>query len=523
MPIRSSHALRTVEKHHLRNDSTEVLNGADFTAKDLALCSSDEARSFLPYSEALELRILPLAVTHAGKSTRLHVAAENDSLEMESRCQYACGVAVLITKVPDALLTEAIGLAYLGSEERLERHIEKLRPVGEVKPAVEMEALEPRGDAARFLTTILEFAAVRGASDLHLVPRADGAIIKLRIDGEILAQRQEAYALKFHEQVVSRLKVLASIDITSRSVPHDGAFSFRVGATQRSARLSTLPTAHGESVVVRLLGATSVASIADLGLEPTTLYILREIVNHPEGLILLTGPTGSGKTTTLYALVHELEGRGRNVVAVEDPVENQIPGIVQVQVNLDVGLDYPRAIRSVLRHDPDVLLIGEIRDGLSGSMAVDAATTGHLTLSSLHIGSVFDVVRRLEILGVSAARVVPALRLVLNQRLLPRLCEGCGGPGHRKSARNRVDEGGETGCQLCGGAGYVGQVLVTEVLDMRDSMTQESLLRGVSGGNLNGKLPAGAYIPWSESLQYHLNRGAISISQVEDFFGHGRR
>jgi type II secretory ATPase GspE/PulE/Tfp pilus assembly ATPase PilB-like protein len=522
MPIQSLRALRSVEKPSQRAGSTEVLYGANFTAKDLALCSSDEARSFLPYSDALELRILPLAVTRDGKSTRLHVAAESNSLEMESRCQYACGVAVLITEVPEALLTEAIGLAYLGSEERLERHVEKLRIVGEIKPAIDIEALEPRGDAAKFLTAILEFAAVRGASDLHLVPRSDGAIIKLRIDGEILAQRQEPYALKFHEQVVSRLKVLAGLDITSRSVPHDGAFSFRVSVTDRSARLSTLPTVHGESVVIRLLGATSVTSVLDLGLEPSTLYLLREIARCPEGLILLTGPTGSGKTTTLYALVHELEGRGRNVVAVEDPVENQIPGIVQVQVNLDVGLDYPRAIRSVLRHDPDVLLIGEIRDALSGSMAVDAATTGHLTLSSLHIGSVFDAVRRLEILGVPPARVVPALRLVLNQRLLPRLCEGCGNAGEGETARNRVDEDGGGGCPVCRGTGYAGQVLATELLDMRDSVAQESILRGMSGGHMTGTLPAGAYIPWSESLQYHLNRGAISISQVEDFFGRGR-
>lgn len=522
MSIQSLRALRPVEKQSQRTGTTEVLYGANFTAKDLALCSSDEARSFLPYSDALELRILPLAVTRGGKSTRLHVAAEDDSLEMESRCQYACGVGVLITKVPATLLAEAIGQAYLGSEERLERHVEKLRLVGETRPPVEIEALEARGDAAKFLTAILEFAAVRGASDLHLVPRSDGAIIKLRIDGEILAQRQEPYALKFHEQVVSRLKVLASLDITSRSVPHDGAFSFRVGATERSARLSTLPTVHGESVVIRLLGDTSVTSVLDLGLEPSTLYLLREIVSYPEGLILLTGPTGSGKTTTLYALVHELEGRGRNVVAVEDPVENKIPGIVQVQVNLEVGLDYPRAIRSVLRHDPDVLLIGEIRDGLSGSMAVDAATTGHLTLSSLHIGSVFDVVRRLEILGVPPARVVPALRLVLNQRLLPRLCEGCCNASESGTTRNRAGEDSERRCLLCRGTGYAGQVLVTELLDMRDSVAQESLLRGMSVGNMSGKLPSGAYIPWSESLQYHLNRGAISISQVENFFGHGR-
>jgi general secretion pathway protein E len=254
-----------------------------------------------------------------------------------------------------------------------------------------------------------------------------------------------------------------------------------------------------------------VTSIGELGLEPSALYLLREVVNQPEGLVLLTGPTGSGKTTTLYALIHEVERRGRNVVAVEDPVETPIPGIVQVQVNLDVGLDYPRAIRSVLRHDPDVLLIGEIRDGLSGSMAVDVSTTGHLTFSSLHVGSVFDVVRRLEILGVPPARVVPALKLILNQRLLPRLCDEC----------DDALRGKET-CLVCRGTGYAGQVLATEVLDMRDVVVQECFLRGMSGATLAGKLPSGAYIPWTESLQYHVGRGSISISQVEEFFGRGR-
>jgi type II secretory ATPase GspE/PulE/Tfp pilus assembly ATPase PilB-like protein len=522
MSIQSPPAQRSVKKEYLTSDSTDVLHGANFTARDLALCSSEEARSFVSYSDARELQILPLAISRERKLASLHVAAPDDSLEMESRCQYACGVRVLITRVPARLLTEAIDLAYLGSEERLQRHVEKLRLVGDVRLSGEFEAIEPRGDAAKFLTAMLEFAAIKGASDLHLVPQTQGAIIKLRVSGEMLTQRQEPYALKFHEQVVSRLKVLARVDMTSRSVPHDGAFSFTVGSTRRSARLSTLPTVHGESVVIRLLGATSVTSMVELGIEPSTLYLLREMLSYPEGLILLTGPTGSGKTTTLYALIHELEGRGRNVVAVEDPVENQIPGTVQVQVNLDVGLDYPRAIRSVLRHDPDVLLIGEVRDGLSGLMAVDAATTGHLTLSSLHVGSVFDVVRRLESLGVPPARVVPALRLILNQRLIPRLCEGCGSIGESESKCARRGMSNESDCPHCRGSGYVGQVLATELLDMRDAVVQDFFLQGLSSASLAGKLPAGAYIPWSESLQYHVNRGAISMTQVENFFGKGR-
>ena len=490
--------------------ANELLQGASFTARDLAYCSSDEARSFVPYADARKLNILPLSLAQIGKKPRLHIAATESSLEFEGECHYVCGLPVLITTVPAHLLTEAIEVAYLGCEERLARHVGRLQGSGERRRLDPVDQIEVRGDAALFLTAILEFAAIREASDIHLVPQRDGAIIKLRIDGEILTQRQEPYALTFHEQIVSRLKVLSGIDITSRSVPHDGSFSFILGNSRRSARLSTLPTVHGESVVVRLLCGTSVTAIGELGFEPSALYLLRDSIACNEGLILLTGPTGSGKTTTLYSLVHELDSRGRNVVAVEDPVETQIPGIVQVQVNPDVGLDYPRAIRSVLRHDPDVLLIGEIRDGLSGSMAIDAATTGHLTVSSLHVGSVFDVVRRLEILGAPPIRVVPALRLILNQRLLPQRCKSC---ASKTCENQRIDV-----CLVCRGTGYAGQVVVTEALDMRHSSAQDAFLRGASGETLRHAISDDAYIPWSEALHYHSSRGSISIEQVREFY-----
>ncbi len=497
----------------------EVLQGANFTARDLALCSSEEARALIAYRDARELEVLPLSIGRVGKSARLHLAAVSDSLETEGRCQYACGVGVAITKVPRHLIGDAIELAYLGSEERLARHVDRLRRVEAEKPRAVLHDLEPCGDAAQFLQTILEFAVIRGASDLHLVPQRDGALIKLRVDGELLIQEQRPYALRFHEQVVSRLKVLAAADITQKAIPHDGAFSFNVGTSQRSARLSTLPTLHGESVVIRILRASDGASLMELGLEPSAYSMLHEMLQCPEGLVLLTGPTGSGKTTTLYSLLRELEGRGRNVVTVEDPVETIVPGIVQVQVNLDVGLDYPRAIRSVLRHDPDVLLIGEIRDGLSGSMAVDAATTGHLTVSSLHVGSVFDVVRRLEVLGVPPGRVVPALRLVVNQRLLPRLCTACRSL-HSLKYRGAADMNhDEDACIECRGTGFSGQVLVTEVLDAREDAIQDLFLRGAMGSGTARELPADLYIPWSEALQYHMSAGAISFSQVEEFFG----
>lgn len=519
MDTESTYALTAESLTDGNAASREVLRGAHFTARDLALCSGEEARALITYSDASELRVLPLSIARTGRSVRLHLAAEDDSLETEGRCQYVSGLAVFITKVPLDLLTEAIELAYLGSEERLARHVEKLRHAETTESKASIDEITPQGDAASFLQAILEFAAIRGASDLHLVPQRHGAIIRLRINGELLTQEHRPYALQFHEQVVSRLKVLAGANITLRAVPHDGAFSFSVGTSRRSARLSTLPVLHGESVVIRILGSSEVARISDLGFEPAAFSLLKEMLSCPEGLVLLTGPTGSGKTTTLYGVVRELEARGRNVVAVEDPVETAIPGVVQVQVNGDLGLDYPRAIRAVLRHDPDALLIGEIRDGVSGSMAVDAATTGHLTVSSLHVGSVFDVVRRLEIMGVPRGRVTPALRLILNQRLIPRLCFGCD-RSPRTSRRSEAEtESGDKACTECRGTGYAGHVLVTEALDTRSSASQDILLRAETVADVVSKICSSSYIPWDEALQYHMSRGAISLAQVEEFYG----
>jgi type II secretory ATPase GspE/PulE/Tfp pilus assembly ATPase PilB-like protein len=238
-------------------------------------------------------------------------------------------------------------------------------------------------------------------------------------------------------------------------------------------------------------------------------------MQRSEGLILLTGPTGSGKTTTMYAVARELEQRGRNIVSVEDPVEARIGGAIQVQVATEQGLDYPRAIRSVLRHDPDVLLIGEMRDGLSASMALDAASTGHLTLSSLHIGSSLDVLVRLQVLGVPLVRAVPALALVVNQRLISRLCERC--KKLDSSSRTSQQLFRSAGCEACGSSGYAGRVLITEILDLRGRDAKEACFRASNAQDLLELLPQDAFLPWTHALEFHLRHGAISLDQVEQF------
>ncbi|MFN5063334.1 MAG: GspE/PulE family protein [Pseudomonadota bacterium] len=512
---------------HSSSDS-EVVTDAQFTAYDLAMCSTDEAREFLNSRDAIDMQALPLAVVRERAKLSLHIAVVDASDDMRARLRFLCGVDVVLTLVPSAVLNEAIPKAYLGSEERLRRYIDRIAPT---QPGVfrrhevslDIPTPAAKGDAAQFLQAILEFAAVRGASDLHLAPGADTVVAKMRIDGELYSLEGNPYARAFHEQVVARLKVLAALDVTNRRLPQDGAFRFFVGTTQRSARLSTLPSVHGESAVVRFIDGHTIPEIGDLGLEPVTARVLKGVLERTEGLLLLTGPTGSGKTTTMYSVIRELARRGDHVVSVEDPVETPLAGVVQVQVCTEQGLDYPRAIRSVLRHDPDSLLIGEMRDGVSAAMALDAATTGHLAVSSLHVGSSLQAIGRLELLGVPRERALPAVAVVINQRLVPKLCANCKQPDDRphpaasitSATTGRVYRA--VGCSECSGSGVRGRVLVTEVLDLQSQRAKDCCYRSKTVAELLDTLPTGVYIGWKESLQHHLMRGDISVRQVEQF------
>jgi general secretion pathway protein E len=252
-------------------------------------------------------------------------------------------------------------------------------------------------------------------------------------------------------------------------------------------------------------------------MEPTTLALVQRAIDRTSGVVLLTGPTGSGKTTTMYSLALELQHRGRNVVTVEDPVEAPIPGMVQVQVREAQGLDYPRAIRSVLRHDPDVILIGEMRDPTSAKIAISAALTGHLTISSLHMGSALQALDRLRSFDLPARECAQGISLVLNQRLLPRLCQRC----------RVIDEGGTArlqrvlyqplGCPSCEESGFDGRVLLTEALDLLSLGAKEAYTRAETVREALIALPSGAFVPWTRALEYHLNQGHLSAQQVQEF------
>jgi len=491
----------------------------------LALCSTPAARALISIGQALALKVLPMMVenTSSGRA-RLRIAgagrAESEQAEIVRTLQFITGHDVTATWLRDISFEDAITKAYLGGDERIE---EGLRRVSRSKAAVREAPQAPRleecdTDIGKLLTTLFHFAAVRGASDLHLCPGGLGSIVKLRVDGALLIQNGKPYPRPVHDQLVARLKVLAGMDPSKRQIAQDGAMRFTLpNGRVVSSRISAIPTIHGESVVVRFMFGEKVPRLADIGLDVGTLRHLLDALRRESGLIILTGPTGSGKSTTLYACLAELKASGRNVITIEDPVEQSVDGVTQIQVSAHHDLDFAGAIRAALRHDPDALLIGELRDSESARAALSAASTGHLTLSSLHVGSALDVTERFSMFGVPRQEIIQQLLFVVNQRLLPKLCSQCKVIDLTGTRRFGTTIYQRVGCHSCSHTGYDGRLLVTEILNAGEQKTKEVLLKHSTKLDLLEDLPSGAWSSWMVSLQHLLIRGDISTDQFNLF------
>jgi type II secretory ATPase GspE/PulE/Tfp pilus assembly ATPase PilB-like protein len=286
-----------------------------------------------------------------------------------------------------------------------------------------------------------------GASDIHLEPEEQGIAVRHRVDGVLRHARTLPRAVA--PSLVSRIKILSGLDIADRLRPQDGRARVAVSGAVVDLRVSTLPASHGEKVVVRVLDGSAGLRLLDAtGFDPEDVGRIRSLLQQREGLLLVTGPTGSGKTTTLYAALREISARGVNVVTVEDPIEYRLPGIVQVQVHERAGLTFGAALRSIMRQDPDVILVGEIRDRETAEIAIQASLTGHLVLSTLHTNDAASAVTRLIDIGVAGYKIATAVKGVIAQRLVRRLCAEC-------------DAGG---CSACGGTGYRGRRAIAEIL-----------------------------------------------------------
>ncbi len=338
--------------------------------------------------------------------------------------------------------------------------------------------------AVRLLDAVIYDALKDGASDIHLERDAQGAQVRVRLDG-VMQPLQRVQGAALAEQMVSRLKVMAELDIGERRLPQDGRFGLRSRGRDIDFRLSILPSAHGEDAVVRVLdraalhGDNGPLTLASLGFDAGQRSAILAQARRPHGMLLVTGPTGSGKTTTLYAAIGEIHHGHEKIITIEDPVEYELPGVVQVPVNERKGLSFARGLRSMLRHDPDRVLVGEIRDAETAQIAVQAALTGHLVFSTVHANHALDVIGRFMHMGLDLYNLVAALNAVLAQRLLRRLCAVCAEPLlPDDSQRLRLagkSEAASTphravGCPACRGTGYRGRLAVAELLVLDDAL-----------------------------------------------------
>ncbi len=322
--------------------------------------------------------------------------------------------------------------------------------------------------ATRLVDVLLRDAAARAASDVHLEPTHSAVEIRYRLDGVL--HRMGAVDRDLGPNLVARLKVLAELLTYRIDIPQEGSIREGAGGYGVEMRVSTFPTIHGEKVVVRLFDPSGrVLDLDELGLDFDLLALLKTVLRERTGAILLTGPSGSGKTTTIYACLRHLVrtgGGGRNIVTIEDPVEQALEGVSQSQARPGAEFDFARGLRSLLRQDPEVILIGEIRDPETAGIAIQAALTGHLLFSTLHAGSACGVIGRLLDMGVEPYLLTSGLRAILNQRLVRRVCRGC----HAEAVA-------VAGCEWCAGTGYHGRLLLAELLTLDDTLRQGIVAR----------------------------------------------
>ena len=355
-------------------------------------------------------------------------------------------------------------------------------PGGDVSESDQLRNLANDAPVVRFVNLLLMQAIRDGASDIHFEPGEHDVAVRLRVDGRLRDVTPPPKSL--YHAIVTRIKILSDMDIAERRLPRDGRFKFRMSGRVIDMRVSSLPEVHGEKIVMRILDRDSlIVNLGDIGFGEAAAKAFHRVLHMPNGIILLTGPTGSGKTTTLYSALNILKSRERNIQTVEDPVEYQIDGINQMQVRSNVGLDFSMALRSILRQDPDIILIGEIRDLETAGIAARAAMTGHMVLSSLHTNDAAGAFSRLRDIGVEPYLVGSCVRAVISQRLVRRICSECKEAIAETSEIVRKiepfcsDAASWTfykgaGCEKCSGTGYKGRTALVEFLEVTESIAE---------------------------------------------------
>lgn len=452
--------------------------------------SASIAAARVPRALAFRHDILPIAVD--GKLLRVGMCATNDA-DALTRLRVATRMNVEVVVMP----REAI-------RERL-RSVYPTQGAG----AADGERVDD-APAVRAVDALYERAIASHASDVHVEPTPRGGRVRFRVDG--ILREVETVPQTLYARLISRIKLLSGMDITDRRQPQDGRYTVVVDRREIDARVSSIPTIEGEKVVVRLLDQHATApSLVALGMAGETLAAYRSAVTAPYGFIVVTGPTGSGKTTTLYASLAELDATAKNVCSVEDPIEMKVPGVAQVQVNPRAGVTFPAALRAFMRQDPNVVMVGEMRDRETAAVGISAALTGQLVLTTLHSNDAPRTIERLIELGVDRHAIASALTVVLAQRLVRRLCEGCRRPV--PGAASGGPAYAPLGCAVCQGTGYVGRVGVFEILVMDDAL-RDAIAGGASSVQIAALGREAGYRPMFEDGMRLVARGETTAEEL---------
>jgi len=447
----------------------------------------------LPQSTMAQHKVVPIAKT--GKMLTIAMADPFDVVVLD-QVQSMSGLHVLPVIAPEREIEDLLNRFAKEPSQGLE---DILKDVADGDIEVDMaeeedlsldQMLEGADDAPviRIVNSIMVEALRKRASDIHIEPMEKTIRLRYRIDGVLYESPSPPKVLQ--SAIISRLKIMSNLDIAERRIPQDGRFKVRALGKEVDIRVSLLPCIHGEKIVMRILDKSALApSVDSLGMETIAYEHFTEALSQPHGMILVTGPTGSGKTTTLYSGLQELNDPGTNIITVEDPVEYQLGGVNQVQVKADVGLSFAAGLRSILRQDPDIVMVGEIRDGETAMIGVQAALTGHLVLSTLHTNDAAGAIARLSQMGVEPFLLASSVILTQAQRLYRRLCDSCKQPQQLPLEILRLHhidpsifDGAEAyapvGCPKCGGIGYKGRGAIMEVLrvdeDIRDLILKEA-------------------------------------------------
>ncbi|MGA9369887.1 MAG: GspE/PulE family protein, partial [Steroidobacteraceae bacterium] len=478
----------------------------------------------LPETQARRSRALVLKADAAGA---LVAMADPTDLFAYDELTAALKRPIRLALVKEADLLRTMDTVYRRTDE-IASIAQEVHEELEADIDIEQLAAEegsPDAPVIRLIQTVFHDAMQVGASDVHIEPGDSALRVRQRVDGHLQEQVIEG-GRRVASALTTRLKLMSGLDIAEKRLPQDGRFSVKIGGKAIDVRLSTMPTQHGESVVMRLLDqSSSLMSLDALGMPPPLLARFRALIERNAGMVLVTGPTGSGKTTTLYSALRHLNQADTKIITAEDPVEYRLDRINQVQVNAKIGLDFARVLRTTLRQDPDIILVGEMRDSETVEIGLRAAITGHLVFSTLHTMSAVATVHRLLDMGAPGYMIAAAVHGIVAQRLLRRVCENCATPtqaGPHEAALLKAQFGAEaagasfrsgSGCTYCNLTGYRGRIAVYELLEIDRTIT-DAIRRGDLGRLEEAARARADFVPLARSALDLALRGVTSVSEV---------